>query len=121
MGVYANQTNEKLIITSDPIVINGVTYDPKTHKEDIKGFKWFKKKWMAEEYYDKLNGEQELYIATLSNNKKAYVVAFDENEARDKIYKWVKKRFFGGSMVNISNIEHLAETKTKGFVPKLIM
>ena len=52
MGVFAaNYTDGKLFVTKEPIIINGVTYDPDIHKEDVKGFKWFRNKIAAYNYY----------------------------------------------------------------------
>lgn len=51
MGLYANYTNGKLTISSEPIVINSITYDPKIHKEDVKGFKWFRTRGEAYKYF----------------------------------------------------------------------
>lgn len=124
MGLYANYTNKKLRMSKKPVTINSVTYDPKTHKEDIPGFKWFKNKMRMLKYYGLYNGndmEKELHLATLSNDKKVYVVARDEMEARDKAKDYINTRFLGDTSVYITNIEHLAETETKGFVKKLIL
>lgn len=51
MGIYANYTNGKLIVSKKPVTINNVTYDPSVHEEDIKGFKWFKNKSEAYKHF----------------------------------------------------------------------
>lgn len=60
----------------------------------------------------------ELYKFTLTNNTSGYAVGKDEFDARDKITKWVKSRFF--QSIQISNMEQIAETDTKGFMEKLV-
>lgn len=122
MGIYANYTNGKLTISKDPITINGIIYDPKIHKEDIKGFKWFKNKNKAKEHYNMGNSSgSELHLANISNGSSVYVVGIDDMDCRDKVMDFIRKRFFADPTVTISSMEHIAETETKGFVNKLIL
>lgn len=124
MGYFANFTNKKLTLTKKPITINGIVYDPKINREDIKGFKWFSNKGKVYEFFNinnDQNNESELFIFILSNGNSVYCVGIDEDDCRDKVNDYLKERFFAGTPVNINSTEMLGETNTKGFVDKLIL
>lgn len=121
MGVYATKLpNGKILASKEPVKINNTVFDPKIHKQDIQGFKWFKNKTEALKFYNVYNNiDKELFLAELSNGNKVYVIGIDELDCRDKIYEYIQKRFFS-TVLQILKMEHLAETNTKGFVNKLI-
>ena len=122
MGLFANLTGGKLIISKKSVTINGVIYDPKTYKEDIKGFKWFKNKSKAYEYFG-LNQSvgHELHLIELSNDATMYIVGIDDSDCRDKAMEYMEKRYFGDPTIHITTIKHIAETESKGFTSKLIL
>jgi hypothetical protein len=60
----------------------------------------------------------ELYKIKLTNGTEVYGIGSDEFEAKDKVMDWVKERFF--QSVQIGSMELVAESATKGNVPKLV-
>jgi hypothetical protein len=122
MGLFANYTGEKIIISKNPVIINGITYDPKTHKEDIKGFKWFKNQSKAYDYFG-LNKKigHELHLIELSNGATMYIIGIDDSDCRDKAMDYISQRYFGNPTIYIATTKHIAETESKGFTSKLIL
>lgn len=122
MSWYANMTNGKLTVTNKPIQINGISYDPKKDKNDIKGFKWFKSKSDVYKHYGiNQNSDKQLFYVELSNGTDLYCVGVDEMDCRDKVSDYIETRFFVTTNIYITNMEQIGETQTKGMYKKLVL
>lgn len=122
MSWYANMTNGKLTVTNKPIQINGISYDPKKDKSDIKGFKWFKSKADVYKHYGiNQSSDKQLFYVELSNGTDLYCVGVDEMDCRDKVSDYIETRFFATTNIYITNMEQISETQTKGMYKKLVL
>ncbi len=113
-GYFAIYANGELFIDTK-IIFNSKTYYASKENDGIGKCKFFENKSDIYKYYNIIDPEIKLYKFEVSNSSHVYVMASNENDAKDMASDWVKSRHFGGFGEYITGFgEIIAEVSNTG-------